>query len=134
MLYPLSYEGLACTFAQHAGRVLIRWTRVGCLTPDGLCRTCAVCRGPAFTTAPNTRCRLWRPIRLGVERVLGFAFWAGLLALLGGWCCCRLGSRAARAAQELQAAVREKWRRGGGAFAARSGSDAGALAVVGSSG
>jgi hypothetical protein len=25
MLYPLSYEGLACTFAQHAGRIVVRW-------------------------------------------------------------------------------------------------------------
>jgi hypothetical protein len=28
MLYPLSYEGLRCTFAQHGGRVLVRWARL----------------------------------------------------------------------------------------------------------
>ena len=44
MLYPLSYEGLACTFAQHAGPVLIRWTRAGYLASDGLCPTCAAYR------------------------------------------------------------------------------------------
>jgi hypothetical protein len=38
MLYPLSYEGLACTFAQQAGRVLIRWTQAGYLASDGPCR------------------------------------------------------------------------------------------------
>src|SRR6476660_98668 len=47
MLYPLSYEGLRCTFAQHGGRVLVRRTRAGCLAPDGLCRTCAACGEPA---------------------------------------------------------------------------------------
>jgi hypothetical protein len=51
MLYPLSYEGLPCTFAQHDGRVLVRRARAGCLAPDGLCRTCAACRGPAVNTA-----------------------------------------------------------------------------------
>jgi hypothetical protein len=49
MLYPLSYEGLACPFAQHAGRVLVRRARAGCLAPDGLCRTCAACREPPIT-------------------------------------------------------------------------------------
>jgi hypothetical protein len=38
MLYPLSYEGLACMFAQHAGRVSVRWARAGYLALDGLCR------------------------------------------------------------------------------------------------
>jgi hypothetical protein len=38
MLYPLSYEGLRCTFAQHAGQVLVRRVRAGCLAPDGLRR------------------------------------------------------------------------------------------------
>jgi hypothetical protein len=47
MLYPLSYEGLRCMFAQHGGRVLVRRARAGCLVPDGLCRTCAACREPA---------------------------------------------------------------------------------------
>jgi hypothetical protein len=28
-LYPLSYEGLLCTFAQHGGRVLVRRARAG---------------------------------------------------------------------------------------------------------
>ena len=27
MLYPLSYEGLRCTFAQHGGRVLVHRAR-----------------------------------------------------------------------------------------------------------
>jgi hypothetical protein len=47
MLYPLSYEGLRCTFAQHGGRVMVRRARAGCLAPDGLCRTYAACREPA---------------------------------------------------------------------------------------
>jgi hypothetical protein len=47
MLYPLSYEGLRCTFAQHVERVLVRRARAGCLALDGLCRTCAACREPA---------------------------------------------------------------------------------------
>jgi hypothetical protein len=47
MLYPLSYEGLCCAFAQHAGRISVRGARVGYLAPDGLCRTCTACRGPA---------------------------------------------------------------------------------------
>jgi hypothetical protein len=47
MLYPLSYEGPRCTFAQQGGRVLVRRARAGCLAPDGLCRTCAACREPA---------------------------------------------------------------------------------------
>ena len=45
MLYPLSYESLPCVFAQHAGRVLVRRARAGCLAPDGLRRICAACRG-----------------------------------------------------------------------------------------
>jgi hypothetical protein len=44
MLYPLSYEGLRCPFAQHVGLVLVRRVRAGCLAPDGLCRTCAAGR------------------------------------------------------------------------------------------
>jgi hypothetical protein len=59
MLYPLSYEGLACVFAQRAGRVLVRRTRVGCLALDGLCRTCAACRGSASHHRPDTRRRLY---------------------------------------------------------------------------
>jgi hypothetical protein len=79
MLYPLSYEGLRCTFAQHGGWVLVRRARVGCLAPDGLCRTCAACRGPASHYRPHTRRRLyggwcraqsWRPReRLGNDVV-----------------------------------------------------------------
>jgi hypothetical protein len=57
MLYPLSYEGLCCTFAQHGGRVLVRRTRAGCLAPDGLCRTCAACRGSASHHRLDTRRR-----------------------------------------------------------------------------
>jgi hypothetical protein len=44
MLYPLSYEGLACLFAQHAGPVSVRRDQTGCLAPDGLCRISAACR------------------------------------------------------------------------------------------
>ncbi len=55
MLYPLSYEGLRRTFAQHGGRVLVRWARAGCLAPDGLCRTCAACRGAACPYRFDTR-------------------------------------------------------------------------------
>jgi hypothetical protein len=47
MLYPLSYEGLRCTFAQHVWAGLVRRARAGCLAPDGLCRTNAACREPA---------------------------------------------------------------------------------------
>jgi hypothetical protein len=47
MLYPLSYEGLACTFAQRAERVPVGWARAGYPVPDVLCCTCAACRGPA---------------------------------------------------------------------------------------
>jgi hypothetical protein len=36
MLYPLSYEGLRCAFVQHAGRVLVRRARAGCL-PQTVC-------------------------------------------------------------------------------------------------
>ena len=46
MLYPVSYEGLRCASAQHAGQVPTRQARAGCLAPDGLCRTCAACPGP----------------------------------------------------------------------------------------
>ncbi len=55
MLYPLSYEGLACAFAQHAGRVVVRPARAGYLAPDSLCRTCAACRGPVPHHRPDTR-------------------------------------------------------------------------------
>ncbi|MGB8199218.1 MAG: hypothetical protein WCF33_05915, partial [Pseudonocardiaceae bacterium] len=58
MLYPLSYEGLRCAFTQHAGQVSVRWARAGYLAPDGLCRTCAACRGPASRHRPDTRRRL----------------------------------------------------------------------------
>jgi hypothetical protein len=65
MLYPLSYEGLRCAFAQHGGRVLVRRTRAGCLVPDGLCRTCAARREPADQppsrhAAPILRRVVWR--------------------------------------------------------------------------
>jgi hypothetical protein len=51
MLYPLSYEGLRCSFAQHAGQVVVRRGRAGCLAPDGLCRICAACRGQHLTSS-----------------------------------------------------------------------------------
>jgi hypothetical protein len=35
MLYPLSYEGLACMFAQHAGLVSGRWSWVASSPPTG---------------------------------------------------------------------------------------------------
>lgn len=38
MLYPLSYEGLTCTFTQDAGPVAVRWAQAGYLAPHGLCR------------------------------------------------------------------------------------------------
>jgi hypothetical protein len=44
MLYPLSYEGLPCLFAQQAGQAWVSQGRAGCLAPDGLCRICAACR------------------------------------------------------------------------------------------
>jgi hypothetical protein len=45
MLYPVSDEGLSCTFALHTGRVSVRWARACYLAPDGLCRsTCAARR------------------------------------------------------------------------------------------
>ncbi len=50
MLYPLSYEGLTCTFAQHAGQVSFRWARAGYLASDGLCR---VPWGQLLPTAPT---------------------------------------------------------------------------------
>ena len=53
MLYPLSYEGLACTFAQDVGRVSGRGTRADYLAPDGLCRTCAACPEPASDHRPT---------------------------------------------------------------------------------
>jgi hypothetical protein len=49
MLYPLSYEGLACTFAQHAVRVSVRWAPACYLVPDSLCR---VPGGQLLTAAP----------------------------------------------------------------------------------
>ena len=52
MLYPLSYEGLVCPFAQLAGRILVRRGRVGCLAPDGLCHTCAAYRNQRLITSP----------------------------------------------------------------------------------
>jgi hypothetical protein len=59
MLYPLSYEGLACTFAQDAGQVSVRWARAGYLRPNGLCRICAACREASFGSPPDTRGRLY---------------------------------------------------------------------------
>jgi hypothetical protein len=54
MLYPLSYEGLACTFAQRAGQVSVGWVRAGYPGPNVLCRICAACRGPASDPPPRT--------------------------------------------------------------------------------
>jgi hypothetical protein len=52
MLYPLSYEGLTCTFAPHAGQVSVRWARASYLSSDGMCR---VPSGPASAHRPDTR-------------------------------------------------------------------------------
>jgi hypothetical protein len=57
MLYPLSYEGLRCMFAQHVGRLSVCWARAGYLASDGLCRSCAACRGPASDRRPDARRR-----------------------------------------------------------------------------
>jgi hypothetical protein len=58
MLYPLSCEGLRCPFAQHAGRVSVRRAPGWLPRADGLCRTCAACRGVSFSLlAPDTRRR-----------------------------------------------------------------------------
>jgi hypothetical protein len=48
MLYPLSYEGLPYTFAQHDGRVLVRRARAGCLVPDGLPRSFTLIHSPVI--------------------------------------------------------------------------------------
>jgi hypothetical protein len=53
MLYPLSYEGLRCTFTKQSGRVLVCRARAGCLAPDGQCRICAACREPADPLPPS---------------------------------------------------------------------------------
>jgi hypothetical protein len=53
MLYPLSYEGLACALAQRAGRALVRRARAGRLAPDGLCRIGT--GGPIVTRSPLMR-------------------------------------------------------------------------------
>jgi hypothetical protein len=55
MLYPLSYEGLLYAFAQHAGECRSVGAGAGCLAPDGLCRTCAACRGAACFYRFDTR-------------------------------------------------------------------------------
>ena len=79
MLYPLSYEGLCCAFAQRAGRVLVHRARAGCLVPDDLCRICAACRGPASHHRPDLRRRVyggwcraqsWRPRKRGGNDVV----------------------------------------------------------------
>ena len=59
MLYPLSYEGLPCTFAQRAGRILIRWTRVATSRPTVCAAPVPRAVGRLLTTAPNTRRRLY---------------------------------------------------------------------------
>jgi len=39
--------------------VWVRLARAGCLAPDGLCRICAACRGPASHHRPDTRRRVY---------------------------------------------------------------------------
>ncbi|MEA2959265.1 MAG: hypothetical protein QOJ58_5018 [Alphaproteobacteria bacterium] len=55
MLYPLSYEGLRCTFTQDVRLVAGRRARAGYLAPGGSCRTCAACRRPASDHHPPPR-------------------------------------------------------------------------------
>ena len=52
LLYSLSYEGLTCAFAQHAGRVLVCRARAGCLASDDLCCICAACGWPSCRPPP----------------------------------------------------------------------------------
>jgi hypothetical protein len=59
MLYPLSCEGLASTFVQHAVQVSGRLARAGYLVPDGLCRTCAAAGRPTSVHRPDTRRQLY---------------------------------------------------------------------------
>jgi hypothetical protein len=53
MLYPLSYEGLRCTFVLDTGRVSVRWACACYLVPDGLCRTCAACCVTSYSHRPD---------------------------------------------------------------------------------
>ncbi len=55
MLYPLSYEGLRCTFALDAGRVFLRWLGLATSFPIG----CAARRGPTSDYRPDTSRRLY---------------------------------------------------------------------------
>ena len=82
MLYPLSYEGLACTFAQRAGRVSVGWVRVGYPGPDVLCRICAVCRGPTSDHRPEHMAPI---VRLGL--ILGLSVLARHPGGAGGRPC-----------------------------------------------
>jgi hypothetical protein len=61
MLYPLSYEGLCCMFAQRVGRVLVRWAREDYPASNGLCR---VPCDRLLPTAPTrgADCRLVVPV------------------------------------------------------------------------
>jgi hypothetical protein len=52
MLYPLSYEGLRRTFAQHAGLVSCRWARAGYLVPTACAAPMPRAVGQRPTTAP----------------------------------------------------------------------------------
>jgi hypothetical protein len=54
MLYPLSYEGLACTFAQRAGRVAVGCVRAGYPSPTSYAASVPRAVGQLLTTAPNT--------------------------------------------------------------------------------
>jgi hypothetical protein len=82
MLYPLSYEGLRCTFAQYGGRVLVRRSRAGCLVPDGLCRTCAACREPADPPPSRQAAPIVRRVVPSQEPEVGGATRGND----GGWC------------------------------------------------
>ena len=64
MLYPLSYEGLTCTFVLDTGRVSVCWVRACHLAPDGLCRVPSLdhCTRHARYSTRALRCRVygWR--------------------------------------------------------------------------
>jgi hypothetical protein len=68
MLYPLSYEGLACTFALDTGRVSVRWARACYLAPNGLCRTCAACRMTSSLPPPRHAASILRLVVPGHSR------------------------------------------------------------------
>ena len=59
MLYPLSYEGLTCTFALDIGRISVRWVGLAISLPTVCAAPASRAVGQPLTTAPNTRRRLY---------------------------------------------------------------------------